>query len=70
MVRVCMCVCVTWPEPKDLVHLPERCVFLRQEQRGAVRLEPARSDQSQDPGRHGVQATGVSQDTQTQTWLR
>lgn len=57
---VCVCVCVTWPEPRDLLHLPERGVFLWQEQRGAVGSEPGRGDQSEDPGRHGLPAAGVS----------
>lgn len=57
---VCVCVCVTWPEPKDLLHLPERRVFLWQEQRGAVGSEPGSRDQSEDPGRRGLQVAGVS----------
>lgn len=52
--------CVTWAEPRDLLRLPERRVFLWQKPRGAVRSEPRRGDQSEDSGQHGLQVAGVS----------
>lgn len=53
-------VCVPCSEPADLLCLPERRVFLWQKPRGAVRSEPRRRDQSEDPGQHGLQVAGVS----------
>ena len=57
---LCVCVYVTLPEPRDLRRLSKRCVFLWQEPRGAVWSEPGCSDQSEDQGRHRLQAAGVS----------